>query len=84
MRHERNRFGIAIVNIFVADSTRLAADTADMAQKPEPPKPTRWIIYRPAARQEQLGTIEAPDETPKTMSKLRLNYTSIDPLTRSR
>jgi hypothetical protein len=33
-----------------------------MAKKPEPLKPTTWSIYKPAARQERLGTIEAPEE----------------------
>jgi hypothetical protein len=33
-----------------------------MAKKPEPPKPTTWTIYKLAAWQERLGTVEAPDE----------------------
>jgi hypothetical protein len=33
-----------------------------MAKKPEPPKPTTWTIYKIAAKQERLGTVEAPDE----------------------
>jgi hypothetical protein len=39
-----------------------SADIADMAKKPEPPKPTTWTIYKTAAKQERLGTVEAPDE----------------------
>jgi hypothetical protein len=31
-----------------------------MAEKPEPPKPTTWTIYKIAAK--RLGTIDAPDE----------------------
>jgi hypothetical protein len=34
-----------------------------MAKKTaEPLKPTTWTIYKIAARQERLGTVEAPDE----------------------
>jgi hypothetical protein len=32
-----------------------------MAKKPEPPKPTRWSIYKIAAKAIRLGTVEAPD-----------------------
>jgi hypothetical protein len=39
-----------------------SADIADMAKKPEPPKPTTWTIYKIAAKQERLRTVEAPDE----------------------
>jgi hypothetical protein len=34
-----------------------------MAKKPpESPKPATWTIYKIAAKQERLGTVEAPDE----------------------
>jgi hypothetical protein len=33
-----------------------------MAKKPEPPKPTIWTIYKIAAKQTRLGTVEAADE----------------------
>ena len=33
-----------------------------MAKKPEPPKPTTWIIYKIAAKQTWLGSVEAADE----------------------
>jgi hypothetical protein len=34
-----------------------------MAKKLEPPpKPATWTIYKIAAKQEWLGTVEAPDE----------------------
>jgi hypothetical protein len=33
-----------------------------MAKKPEPPKPTRWTIYKIAAKAVWLGAVEAPDE----------------------
>jgi hypothetical protein len=52
----------ASVNILLAESALPATDTAGMAKKSEPPKPTMWTIYKLAARQERLGTIEAPDE----------------------
>jgi hypothetical protein len=29
-----------------------------MAKKPGPPKPTSWTIYKLAAKQERLGTVE--------------------------
>jgi hypothetical protein len=32
-----------------------------MARKPEPPLPTRWDIFKPAAKGKLLGTIEAAD-----------------------
>jgi hypothetical protein len=38
-----------------------ATDTMGMANKPEPPKPTRWNIYKIAATAVRLGTVEAPD-----------------------
>jgi hypothetical protein len=37
-----------------------------MAEKPEPPKPTRWTVYELAAKAERLGTVEAPDEAAAT------------------
>jgi hypothetical protein len=37
-------------------------DTATIAKKPEPPKPTTWTIYKVAAKAVRLGTVEAPDE----------------------
>ena len=33
-----------------------------MAKKPEPPPPIAWTIYKIAARQTWMGTVEAPDE----------------------
>jgi hypothetical protein len=33
-----------------------------MAKKPEPPKPTTWTVYKIAAKQIRLGTVEAADE----------------------
>jgi hypothetical protein len=33
-----------------------------MAKKPEPPKPTRWRIYKIAAKAVWLGNVEAPNE----------------------
>jgi hypothetical protein len=33
-----------------------------MAKKPEPPQPTTWSIYKIAAKQVWLGTVEAVDE----------------------
>ena len=34
-----------------------------MAKKPEPPKPTTsWTVYKIAAKQTWIGTVEAPDE----------------------
>jgi hypothetical protein len=33
-----------------------------MAKKPEPPKPTTWTIYKIAAKQTWVGTIEAVDQ----------------------
>jgi len=33
-----------------------------MAKKPEPAKPTTWTIYKIAAKQIWLGTVEASDE----------------------
>jgi hypothetical protein len=33
-----------------------------MARKPEPPKPTTWTVYKIAANQIRLGTVEAVDE----------------------
>jgi hypothetical protein len=33
-----------------------------MAKKSEPPKPTTWTVYKLAAKQIRLGTVEAPDE----------------------
>ena len=35
--------------------------TAGMAKKPEPPKPTVWNIYKLASKAVWLGTIEAHD-----------------------
>jgi hypothetical protein len=32
-----------------------------MAKPPEPPQPTRWSIYKVAAKATWLGTVEAPD-----------------------
>jgi hypothetical protein len=32
-----------------------------MAKNPEPPKPTRWSIYKITAKAVRLGTVEAPD-----------------------
>jgi membrane-bound lytic murein transglycosylase B len=37
-------------------------DTAGMAKRPEPPKPTSWTIYKLAAKAVRLGQVEAPDE----------------------
>ena len=33
-----------------------------MAKKPEPPPPTRWDVYKVAAKPIWLGTVEAPDK----------------------
>jgi hypothetical protein len=45
------------------ECTHLTADTAGMAKKPEPPQqPTRWRIYKLAAKAVRLGQVEAPDE----------------------
>jgi hypothetical protein len=34
-----------------------------MANKPEPPpQPITWTIYKIAAKQTRVGTVEAPDE----------------------
>jgi len=33
-----------------------------MSRKPEPPQPTTWIIFKIAAKQTWLGTVEAADE----------------------
>jgi membrane-bound lytic murein transglycosylase B len=35
---------------------------AGMAKKPEPQKPTNWTIYKIAAKQTWVGTVEAADE----------------------
>ncbi len=32
-----------------------------MAEEPEPSKPTRWSIYKIAAKAVRLGAVEAPD-----------------------
>ena len=38
------------------------ADTAGMAEEPEPPpKPIRSSVYKIAAKAVRLGTVEAPD-----------------------
>jgi hypothetical protein len=37
-------------------------NTAGMAKRPEPPKPTTWTIYKIAAKAVRLGTVEAADE----------------------
>ena len=44
------------------ERTWLAADTAGMAKKPEPPKLLRWNLYKIASKAVWLGEIEAPDE----------------------
>ncbi len=59
---QRHQFSTVNVNFFLVGSARLTADTAAMAKKPDPPKPTTWTIYKLAARQERLGIVEAPDE----------------------
>jgi hypothetical protein len=41
---------------------RLAVDTAGMAHKPEPPKPTSWDVYKIAKKAVWLGAVEAPDK----------------------
>jgi hypothetical protein len=33
-----------------------------MAKKPEPPKPMTWAVYKIAAKQTRLDTVEAADE----------------------
>jgi hypothetical protein len=33
-----------------------------MAKASQPPKPVRWTIYKIAAKQTWVGTVEAPDE----------------------
>ena len=40
----------------------VVADTAGMAKKPKPPKPITWTIYKIAARQTWLGSVEATNE----------------------
>jgi hypothetical protein len=45
-----------------AERTNLAADTSRMTKKPEPPKPSTWVIYRLAAKRTWLGAVEAADE----------------------
>jgi hypothetical protein len=42
--------------------SHLAVNTCHMAEKPEPPKPTSWSIYRIAAKVVRLGAVEPPDE----------------------
>jgi hypothetical protein len=49
--------------------TSLAADTAGMAKKPKPPKPTTWTIYKIAAKAVRLGAVEALDEAAAAMEK---------------
>jgi hypothetical protein len=34
----------------------------DVARKPEPSRPTKWTIYKLAAKQMRLDVVEAPDE----------------------
>jgi hypothetical protein len=52
-----------------------------MAKKPEPPpQPTRWTIYKIAAKQTWVGTIEAPDEgtaIEKAAAELRIPATKL-------
>jgi Ser/Thr protein kinase RdoA (MazF antagonist) len=45
------------------EATSFAADTAGMAEKPEPPKPTSWDVYKIAKKAMWLGTVEAPDKS---------------------
>jgi len=33
-----------------------------MAREPEPPKPTTWTIYKIAARQTWIGSVEATNQ----------------------
>jgi hypothetical protein len=40
----------------------LPSDTAAIAKKTDPSKPTTWTIYKIAAKAVRLGTVEAPDE----------------------
>jgi hypothetical protein len=40
-----------------------AADIAGMTNKPEPPTPVIWNIYKIAAKAVRLGEVEAPDES---------------------
>lgn len=44
------------------EGTCLAGDTAGIANKPEPPKPIRWSVYKIASNPVWLGEIEATDE----------------------
>jgi hypothetical protein len=37
-----------------------------MAKKSEPLTPTKWTIYKIAAKAERLGTVEAQDEATPT------------------
>jgi hypothetical protein len=44
------------------EGTYLANNTGGMARQPEPPQPRSWTIYKIAAKQTWVGTVEAPDE----------------------
>ena len=44
------------------ERTDIPADSAGMAKKPEPPKPTTWTVYKLAAKAVRLGRVEALDE----------------------
>jgi hypothetical protein len=43
--------------------TALPCYTADLAKKPEPPKPIIWNVYKIASKAVWLGAVEATDET---------------------
>ena len=59
---------------------------AGMAKKPEPPPlPITWTIYKIAAKQTWVGTVEAPDEATaieKAAAEFRVPATRLDAVAR--
>jgi hypothetical protein len=55
-------FGRGRGSVSRTEPTSVAADIAELAKKPELPKPIIWNIYKIAAKAVRLGAVEAIDE----------------------
>jgi hypothetical protein len=60
-----NLFFVHMRGFFVHadDLHRSRSRLMPMAKRPQPPKPTTWVIYKIAAKQIRLGMLEAVDES---------------------
>jgi hypothetical protein len=61
----------------VVEPTYLAANTAAMAKKPEPPKLVTWDVYRAAHKPKIVGSVQAVAMLMRRSKRLHRNSRSM-------